>query len=66
MEMTDQVMRNRAKAIRLIGIANELLAMARELEIGQPLISEGASALSAGSHARRAQGSGTPGPSDLG
>ncbi len=36
MEMTDQLMRNRAKAIRLIGIANELLAMARELEIGQP------------------------------
>lgn len=34
-------MRNRAKAIRLIGIANELLAMARELEIGQPLSSEG-------------------------
>lgn len=33
-------MRNRAKAIRLIGIANELLAMARELEIGQPLISD--------------------------
>ena len=28
-------MRNRAKAIRLIGIANELLAMARELEIGE-------------------------------
>lgn len=27
------VMRNRAKAMRLIGIANELLAMARELEI---------------------------------
>lgn len=27
-------MRNRAKAIRLIGIANELLAVARELEIG--------------------------------
>jgi len=27
-------MRNRAKAVRLIGIANELLAMARELEIG--------------------------------
>lgn len=35
MEMTDQLMRNRAKAIRLIGIANELLAMARELEMGQ-------------------------------
>ncbi|WP_188770321.1 MarR family transcriptional regulator [Novosphingobium endophyticum] len=51
MEMTDQLMRNRAKAIRLIGIANELLAMARELEIGQPLISESAGALSAGSHA---------------
>ncbi|SMP58072.1 hypothetical protein SAMN06296065_102412 [Novosphingobium panipatense] len=28
-------MRNRAKAIRLIGVANELLAMARELEIGE-------------------------------
>jgi len=28
-------MRNRSKAIRLIGIANELLAMARELEIGE-------------------------------
>ncbi len=28
-------MRNRAKAIRLIGIANELLAVARELEIGE-------------------------------
>jgi hypothetical protein len=38
MDMTDHVMRNRTKAIRLIGIANELLAMARELEIGQPLI----------------------------
>lgn len=37
MEMTDQLMRNRAKAIRLIGIANELLAMARELEMGQSL-----------------------------
>lgn len=36
MEMTDQLMRNRAKAIRLIGIANELLAMARELEMGRP------------------------------
>ncbi|MFC0203372.1 MarR family transcriptional regulator [Novosphingobium soli] len=35
MESTDQLMRNRAKAIRLIGIANELLAMARELEIGE-------------------------------
>lgn len=35
MENTDQLMRNRAKAIRLIGIANELLAMARELEIGE-------------------------------
>ena len=39
MEMTDQLMRNRAKAIRLIGIANELLAMARELEMGQSLSS---------------------------
>lgn len=37
MEKTDQLMRNRAKAIRLIGIANELLAMARELEIGQAI-----------------------------
>jgi hypothetical protein len=33
MGMAEQVMRNRAKAMRLIGIANELLAMARELEI---------------------------------
>jgi hypothetical protein len=33
MERTEQVMRNRAKAMRLIGIANELLAMARELEM---------------------------------
>lgn len=40
MEKTDQLMRNRAKAIRLIGIANELLAMARELEIGQSIASE--------------------------
>lgn len=40
MEMTDQLMRNRAKAIRLIGIANELLAMARELEMGQPLAAD--------------------------
>lgn len=30
---TEQVMRNRAKAMRLIGIANELLAMARDLEM---------------------------------
>lgn len=35
MDNTEQLMRNRAKAIRLIGIANELLAMARELEIGE-------------------------------
>jgi len=34
MDKSEQVMRNRAKAVRLIGIANELLAMARELEIG--------------------------------
>lgn len=34
MDRTDLLMRNRAKAMRLIGIANELLAMARELEIG--------------------------------
>lgn len=40
MEKTDQLMRNRAKAIRLIGIANELLAMARELEIGQSIATE--------------------------
>jgi hypothetical protein len=40
MEKTDQLMRNRAKAIRLIGIANELLAMARELEIGQSIASD--------------------------
>jgi hypothetical protein len=37
MANTDQLMRNRTKAIRLIGIANELLAMARELEIGQSI-----------------------------
>src|SRR3546814_8286674 len=35
MSNTRQLMRNRAKAIRLIGIANELLAVARELEIGE-------------------------------
>ena len=34
MSSTDYLIRNRAKAIRLIGIANELLAVARELEIG--------------------------------
>jgi hypothetical protein len=34
MERTEHIMQNRAKAIRLIGVANELLAMARELEIG--------------------------------
>jgi len=33
MNRAEQVMRNRAKAMRLIGIANELLAMARELEM---------------------------------
>lgn len=33
MGIAEQVMRNRAKAMRLIGIANELLAMARELEM---------------------------------
>ena len=33
MAIAEQVMRNRAKAMRLIGIANELLAMARELEM---------------------------------
>ena len=37
-------MRNRAKAVRLIGIANELLALARELEIG-PTEPRGFSAL---------------------
>lgn len=35
MENTDQLMKYRAKASRLIAIANELLAMAHELEIGQ-------------------------------
>lgn len=40
MEKTDQLMRSRAKAIRLIGIANELLAMARELEIGQTIATD--------------------------
>ncbi|MCJ2177419.1 MarR family transcriptional regulator [Novosphingobium album (ex Hu et al. 2023)] len=35
MNSTGQLMRNRAKAIRLIAIANELLAVARELEIGE-------------------------------
>lgn len=33
MDQSDTIMRSRAKAIRLIGIANELLAMARELEM---------------------------------
>jgi hypothetical protein len=33
MGIAEQLMRNRAKAMRLIGIANELLAMARELEM---------------------------------
>lgn len=32
MDNADQSLKNRAKAVRLIGIANELLAMARELE----------------------------------
>jgi len=36
MVIAEQVMRNRAKAMRLIGIANELLAMARELEMVTP------------------------------
>ena len=40
MEHANQLMRNKAKAVRLIGIANELLAMARELEIGQPIASD--------------------------
>ncbi|MCJ2186426.1 helix-turn-helix domain-containing protein [Novosphingobium beihaiensis] len=35
MNSAGQLMRNRAKAIRLIGVANELLAVARELEIGE-------------------------------
>ncbi|MEJ2411076.1 MAG: MarR family transcriptional regulator [Novosphingobium sp.] len=35
MSNTGYLMRNRAKAIRLIGLANELLAVARELEIGE-------------------------------
>ena len=35
MDNADQSLKNRAKAVRLIGIANELLAMARELEIGE-------------------------------
>lgn len=35
MGKADQLMHNRAKAIRLIGIANELLAMAREIEMGE-------------------------------
>lgn len=33
MGSTDQVTRSRAKAMRLIGLANELLAMAKELEM---------------------------------
>ncbi|MEW9855843.1 MarR family transcriptional regulator [Novosphingobium sp. M1R2S20] len=33
MAVAEHVMRNRAKAMRLIGIANDLLAMARELEM---------------------------------
>lgn len=33
MDSAQQVTRNRAKAMRLIGMANELLAMARELEM---------------------------------
>lgn len=37
MEHNSSTIRNRAKAIRLIGIANDLLAMARELEIGESL-----------------------------
>jgi hypothetical protein len=32
MDKADQIMRNRAKASRLIGMANELLAMARDIE----------------------------------
>ncbi|MCJ2181835.1 MarR family transcriptional regulator [Novosphingobium sp. 1949] len=38
MEKTDQVMRNRKRAIRLIGIANELLAMARQLEMDEDAV----------------------------
>ncbi|GGZ01284.1 MarR family transcriptional regulator [Novosphingobium colocasiae] len=40
MEKKEQVNRNRAKAVRLIGIANELLAMARELEINHTMAME--------------------------
>ena len=40
MEHANQLMRNKAKAVRLIGIANELLAMARELEMGQAVGSD--------------------------
>lgn len=40
MENTDQRMRNRNKAIRLIGIANELLAMARQLELDEDTASD--------------------------
>ncbi len=36
MDIAQQVMRNRAKAMRLIGIANELLAMAKDLEMTAP------------------------------
>lgn len=35
MDKADHSLKNRAKAVRLIGVANELLAMARELEIGE-------------------------------
>lgn len=34
MEQANPLVRSKAKAVRLIGIANELLAMAREIEIG--------------------------------
>lgn len=37
MEKKELVNRNRAKAVRLIGMANELLAMARELEMNHAL-----------------------------
>ncbi|WP_052223323.1 helix-turn-helix domain-containing protein [Novosphingobium malaysiense] len=56
MNNTDHSVRNRAKAVRLIGVANELLAMARELEIGEPLApcpSEVGASQGAVSHAGR-------------
>lgn len=43
MGSTDHVMRNRAKAMRLIGLANELLAMAKDLEMTAHVGSAGSS-----------------------